>query len=286
MKIAIQHLYRPSHEGDGLLYAWFSSMHTRVDILLYSQKPEEELMSVVERIHAALSYLEKIANYYDPASELAVINQTASICPVILSRQLYTMIDLCMEYHGKTSGCFDVTVHSENYNPDTIHSVYLSAEERSIFFQQPGITINLSGFLKGYALETVRAILNTCCIENALINMGNSSVLALGDHPAGTGWKVNFGNRLETDKIGMKQSVLLCNECLTTSGNESDGRKHIISPHDASFVEGIKQIAVVTKNGAVGEILSTALFAASPEQREALLVNLRPLLIDYFLIGY
>ena len=190
------------------------------------------------------------------------------------------------EYHGKTSGCFDVTVHSENYNPDTIHSVYLSAEERSIFFQQPGITINLSGFLKGYALETVRAILNTCCIENALINMGNSSVLALGDHPAGTGWKVNFGNRLETDKIGMKQSVLLCNECLTTSGNESDGRKHIISPHDASFVEGIKQIAVVTKNGAVGEILSTALFAASPEQREALLVNLRPLLIDYFLIGY
>jgi len=270
----------------GLLYAWFSSMHTRVDILLYSQKPEEELMSVVERIHAALSYLEKIANYYDPASELAVINRTASICPVILSRQLYTMIDLCMEYHGKTSGCFDVTVHSENYNPDTIHSVYLSAEERSIFFQQPGITINLSGFLKGYALETVRAILNTCCIENALINMGNSSVLALGDHPAGTGWKVNFGNRLETDKIGMKQSVLLCNECLTTSGNESDGRKHIISPHDASFVEGIKQIAVVTKNGAVGEILSTALFAASPEQREALLVNLRPLLIDYFLIGY
>ena len=286
MKIAIQHLYRPSHEGDGLLYAWFSSMHTRVDILLYSQKPEEELMSVVERIHAALSYLEKIANYFDPASELAVINRTASICPVILSRQLYTMIDLCMEYHGKTSGCFDVTVHSENYNPDTIHSVYLSAEERSIFFLQPGITINLSGFLKGYALETVRAILNTCCIENALINMGNSSVLALGDHPAGTGWKVNFGNRLETDKIGMKQSVLLCNECLTTSGNESDGRKHIMSPHDASFVEGIKQIAVVTKNGTVGEILSTALFAASPEQREALLVNLRPLLIDYFLIGY
>ena len=83
MKIAIQHLYRPSHEGDGLLYAWFSSMHTRVDILLYSQKPEEELMSVVERIHAALSYLEKIANYYDPASELAVINRTASMSQFI-----------------------------------------------------------------------------------------------------------------------------------------------------------------------------------------------------------
>ena len=159
MKTAIQHLYRPSHEGDGLLYVWFPSMHTRVDILLCSQKSEEELLSVAERIHEALSCLEKTANYYDPASELAVVNRTASVSPVVLSSQLYAMVDLCLEYHEKTSGCFDVTVHSENYNQDTIHSVCLSAEEQSIFYRQPGITINLSGFLKGYALETIRDIL-------------------------------------------------------------------------------------------------------------------------------
>lgn len=157
-------------------------MHTRVDILLCSQKSEEELLSVAERIHEALSYLEKTANYYDPASELAVVNRTASVSPVVLSSQLYAMVDLCLEYHEKTSGCFDVTVHSENYNQDTIHSVCLSAEEQSIFYRQPGITINLSGFLKGYALETIRDILHSCSIENALINMGNSSVLALGNH--------------------------------------------------------------------------------------------------------
>ena len=52
------------------------------------------------------------------------------------------------------------------------------------------------------------------------------------------------------------------------------------------LVEGLRQIAVVTKNGAVGEILSTALFAAGPEQRETLLASLRPLLVNHFLIGY
>ena len=261
-------------------------MHTRVDILLCSQKSEEELLSVAERIHEALSCLEKTANYYDPASELAVVNRTASVSPVVLSSQLYAMVDLCLEYHEKTSGCFDVTVHSENYNQDTIHSVCLSAEEQSIFYRQPGITINLSGFLKGYALETIRDILHSCSIENALINMGNSSVLALGTHPAGTGWKVNFGNQSETEKTGESQSILLYNECLTTSGNESEGRRHIISPQNGNFVEGLRQIAVVTKNGAVGEILSTALFAADPEQRETLLASLRPLLVNHFLIGY
>ena len=116
--------------------------------------------------------------------------------------------------------------------------------------------------------------------------MGNSSVLALGNHPAGAGWKVNFGNQSETKKTGEPQSILLYNECLTTSGNELDGRRHIISPQNGNFVEGIRQIAVVTKNGAVGEILSTALFAADPEQRETLLASLRPLLVNHFLIGY
>ena len=36
-------------------------------------------------------------------------------------------------------------------------------------------------------------------------------------------------------------------------------------------MEGVQQIAVVTSNGAIGEILSTALFAADGEQRKALM---------------
>ena len=36
-------------------------------------------------------------------------------------------------------------------------------------------------------------------------------------------------------------------------------------------MEGVKQIAVVTANGSIGEILSTALFAADSEQTKALM---------------
>ena len=45
MQVPIQHMYKPSHEGSGLLYAWFLSMHTRVDIILYSKKTEGELLN-------------------------------------------------------------------------------------------------------------------------------------------------------------------------------------------------------------------------------------------------
>lgn len=328
MQTPIQHVYRSSHEGDGLFYAWFLSMHTRVDIILCSRKSEEELLLTVDHIYDTLCQLEKTANYYDPTSELARVNRMAATSPVVLSEELYAMIDLCLEYNKKTLGCFDITVLSNNYDRNTIHSVQLSAEERSVFFRQPGVTLNLSGFLKGYALEKIKSILKESMIENALINMGNSSVLALGNHPMGKGWKINFGwaanastntatnattnattdtatnatadtaTNATTDtatdtataataaNADNPQSILLYNECLTTSGNESSQRKHIISPRSGEFVKGARQIAVVTADGAIGEILSTGLFAADDEQREALLAEFSPFLKAHFYIGY
>lgn len=267
MQTAIQHLYKPPHNGKGLLYAWFSSMHTRVDIMLCSEKSEEELMLVVDRIYEELQRLEKVANYYDPASELASVNRTASISLVVLSEELYAMIDCCLEYNRKTMGCFDVTVHSEPYNQDTIHSVCLSTESHNVRFLQNGTTINLSGFLKGYALDNIKGILKESMIEDALINMGNSSILALGNHPMGTGWEVNH--------------ILLHNECLTTSGNDSPERRHIVSPQNGKLVEGAKQISVVTESGIIGEIVSTSLFAADDKQHITLLTALSPLINKY-----
>ncbi len=55
------------------------------------------------------------------------------------------------------------------------------------FLPQPGVTINLSGFLKGYALEKTRKLLQHYEVKDALINMGNSSVLLFGHHPL-AGW--------------------------------------------------------------------------------------------------
>lgn len=272
MQTTIQHLYKPSHDNSGLLYAWFLSMHTRVDIILCSRKPEKELLFVINRIFETLCRLEKMANFYDPTSELSLVNRTASISPVVLSEELYSMISLCLEYNSQTLGCFDVTVHSENYNQDTIHAVHLSVEDRSVCFRQSGVTINLSGFLKGYALDSIKDILKEYRIEDALVNMGNSSILALGNHPVGSGWKIN--------------NVLLHNECLTTSGNDSPERQHIVSPRNGTMVEGEKRITVVTTSGAIGEILSTSLFAADSEQREFLLTEFSSVLSSSIFMGY
>lgn len=146
------------------------------------------------------------------------------------------------------------------YQPEIIVSVFTAGSNYQF--------VRLS---QGICLETIRGILNEALIENALINMGNSSILALGNHPVGSGWKIN--------------DILLHNECLTTSGNDSPNRRHIVSPRNGKLVEGVKQIAVVTTDGSIGEILSTSLFAADSEQRKALLAEFSSVLSQFFLIG-
>ena len=269
MRHSVQHIYKSSQQGDSLLYAWFTAMHTRVDIVIHGWGDEKELMDVIYRIEEALRQLEGAANFYDPESELAKINRIGALHPVKISSDLYKMIESCLAYNTQTFGCFDVTIHSEQYNRDSIHSVRLSADDQTVFFKKQGTVINLSGFLKGYALEKIRSILQAHTIENALVNMGNSSVLALGSAPGGNGWKIGFGNQAEsTDNAA---EVCLYNECLTTSGNDSNTRKHIISPHTNRLVEGKRQLAVVTEDGITGEVLSTSLFVADSTLREAMI---------------
>ncbi|NDV64793.1 FAD:protein FMN transferase [Bacteroides sp. 224] len=269
--MSIQQIYKQQNEDEGLLYAWFTAMHTRVDILIYG-KPEVSLKLIVEEIYNELIRLEKIGNFYNTESELYRVNHTAALSPVSISKDLYEMIEICIEYYPKTLGCFDITIQSDNYAPGRIADISLIAENQSIYYTQVGTRIDLSGFLKGYALDKIREILCQHQQSNALINMGNSSVLALGDHPNGNGWKISFG---KSPDLVNEESVHLHNNCLTTSGNDSFERKHIISPESGRWVEGAGQAAVITNTGAEGEILSTAIFAASETQREELLKTIQ-----------
>ena len=93
------------------------------------------------------------------------------------------MLAFCIDCYTRTDGCFDVTVHSDCHTQESVHTVRLSPGEQTLFFSRPGVTINLSGFLKGYALEKIRPLLRQFGVDNALVNMGNSSVLALGCQP-------------------------------------------------------------------------------------------------------
>lgn len=249
----IPHIYRSNDEGRSMLYAWFGAMHTRVDLVLVGNKERESLLLKAQAIRERINEIERIANCFDSQSELAVINRVAfdEIMPV--SDELEYILAECLRYNRMTDGMFDVTVASADYDSNTIHNIILPCDG-TVRFHRRGVRINLSGFIKGYAVEQVRCMLVAEGVTDALVNMGNSSILAMGGIKTGEGWSV----RLSDDSTS--PVVMLRNECLTTSGNDTATRRHIVNPSTGNFVMGCHRISVINGNAAEGEVLSTCLF--------------------------
>ncbi|MCC8174318.1 MAG: FAD:protein FMN transferase, partial [Odoribacter sp.] len=149
---------------------------------------------------------------------------------------------------------------------NTLENVIVSKDNSSIFYQRKNIVLDFSGYAKGYGLDRIKEILKENGIKDALINMGNSSVMAMGNQPGGKGWKIGY----HENHTNNNQYVILQDECLSTSGNDTEERKHIYNPIGKKYKEGKNRISVMTSTGTEGEVFSTALFAASDEIREKL----------------
>ncbi len=264
---AISHLYKETASGS-LFYAWFGCMHTRADLMLCCE--EAKGLRIAGAIRDQLCALEAAGSFFRSDSELSAVNNARCGVPTVIGADLFRMLALCIGYRRRTGGYFDISVDSENYMPGLLECVRLHEENSSVTLGREGIRLDLSGFIKGYALDEVRNILETGGITDALVNLGNSSVLALGNHPRGEGWRIG----IDPPAGGAPQKeVVLKDACLTTSGNQTAGRLHIRSPYTGRYIPGAGSVSVVTRSASEGEALSTALFAAPPDERNGIARN-------------
>ncbi len=164
--LPLQHIYK-QFETEAVFYAWFISMHTRVDIVL-NGKDEEQLMQITENIYRKLYALEKTGDFYNPSSELSAVNNTEKGIPRVVSNDLFTMIEMCISHNKRTDGYFDISIDSDDYTADTIKHLSISKKDQAVTLNQKGMKLNLSGFVKGYALDQIKEILAEKNINNAL----------------------------------------------------------------------------------------------------------------------
>lgn len=252
----IPHLFRrrDNSGGTAMLYAWFGAMHSRVDIAVVGDMTEEHVMQAVGEMRRRIAGIENMANRFAPDSEIAAINRHAADDTMDISAELESIIAACIHYHGMTHGLFDITIGSDSHQVMTTIGEIVLPGDGTIAFRRHGIRIDLSGYLKGYALEQMRPILRDYGIADALLNIGNSSVMATGNMADGAGWAVNFGSS------NRQQPIVLHDQCLTTSGNDSGTRRHIADPYSGQLISGQRTISVINSNGAEGEVLSTSMF--------------------------
>jgi len=274
----MEYVQKSFGEGHTLVYAWFSAMHTRVDIALWTNENHSKqehsndshsdvsqsdyLPSIVANIQQEVKRVEAFANRFDPDSELSLINRMAFEHPVTVSEELFALLTECMAYTPLTLGYFDITINSSNGFKDGIRNIITDEAQHTIRFLHPDVQLDLSGYIKGYVLRAIRNMLKQEGIINALINMGNSSILAMGNHPHGEGWKISILRPASTGETNETNDFLLYNECLTTSGNRPGNQWPVLNPLTREATQRSAPVSVRTTDPALGEVLSTALYLA------------------------
>lgn len=244
--------YSNYYAASGLFHGSMSSiMGTQFDILMVG-RDACLLGTVWEQVEAEVRRLDKMLNRFDPESEVARVNREAGHYPVTVSEELWEIVQDCKRYHELTEGCFDITLQG-------FSQVLLTEEERSVFFLSESLHIDLGGYGKGYALAKVRELLKENGVGKALVNFGNSSVLAVGTHPCGDYWPVGVDNPYTKERMA---DLKLCDSSLSTSGNMPAHPRHIVNPHTGAFVEERKMVSVVARDPVVAEILTTAFMIA------------------------
>lgn len=139
--------------------------------------------------------------------------------------------------------------------------------------------LDLGGIAKGSALVAAAAELGRLGIDSALVNAGNSSVLALG-RPAGRGWRVAIDHPLRAGLVGVVE--LAPGEALATSGTGErffvhDARHyhHVLDPRSGQPAAGVASVTVLSFDPELADAAATALVVAGPAGFDALLAALQ-----------
>lgn len=227
-------------------------MGTQLDLLLFGTD-RALLASVWNMVEAEVTRLDNMLNRFDASSEISVINKQASVTPVAVSDELWDILLDCKRYYEITEGYFDVTLSD-------FGSIVFYGHNKSIYFTSSQTTLDFGGYGKGYALVRIQQLLGFYKINKALVNFGNSSVLAIGSHPHGLYWPVSIENPFQ--KGVLIGEVHLCNNSLSVSGNMPSHPQHIVNTHSKELNAERKLVSVVSANPVDAEVLTTTLMVA------------------------
>jgi thiamine biosynthesis lipoprotein len=282
------------------LYAdWISAdeaiMGTRISVRLWHQerrRGEAAAQAVMDEFRR----LDKKLSPYIESSELALVNRMAASEPVEISQEFYRLLETSLEYSELTEGAFDITFASIGHRYDyrkgikpnksmiehslpliDYRNIRLDAARNAVFFEKPGVRIDLGGIAKGYAVDRGIELLQRKGIAHAMISAGGDSRL-LGDH-RGRPWHI--GIQAPRDKERMAAMLPLADSAISTSGDyerffERDGVRyhHIISPKTGRSADTLQSVTILGPNATRTDALSTSVFVLGAEQGMALINRL------------
>jgi thiamine biosynthesis lipoprotein len=270
-------------------------MGTRVSVELWHEDAEAAAQ-LIDRVLDEYRRIDREMSTYRPDSEISMLNARAATAPVVVSDELFALIDKALSLSRMSDGAFDISYESVGYLYDfrarqhpsheqidaalaavDYRHIRIDAATHSVSFELPGMRINLGGIAKGYAVEQGARLLREAGIEHALLNAGGDTRL-IGDR-RGTPWIV--GIRHPRAENAFATRLPLVDEAISTSGDyerffEEDGRRyhHILNPATGEPTETVLSATVIGPDATMTDALSTTVFVLGSERGLALIETL------------
>src|ERR1017187_4097853 len=266
------------------------SMGTIFSVIAYGEDPSA-LADGVQRAFKEIDRLNDLMSNYRPHSELSTINREASHRTVVVTPELFGILLNAVRYSDETGGAFDISIGSlmkswglyqrwgwvplqaelaESLKRTGYRHMKLDTETQSVYFDVPGVEIDLGGIGKGYTVDRIVQILSAAGITRALVSSGMSSIFALGSAPGEKGWGVSVSHPL--DHKGTIISLRLQNLAISVSGHHEQAFAlgdtlyfHIINPADGVPTDGSRMSVVISRSATQSDALSTAFLVADVE---------------------
>lgn len=203
-----------------------------------------------------IDFLEARLSRYRQDSDIARINLLPQGETHYIGPETHQCLLRALELYHQTAGLFDVTLgrqirHRKDSDdgpvPAAVGQLIIHPDKPAVTCVQPGRELDLGGIGKGFALDSLGAILRGWESPPALLSAGSSTHLTWGDHP----WPM----RLEGDHGA--RILELKNASLSASGTEIQGA-HIVHP-DAGGLLVDGRVWVIADDATTADAWSTAL---------------------------
>ena len=254
----------------------FFAMDTYMTVTATGGEVEEALKAAQQAVFA----MERRLSATDGKSEISLLNAEGGGA---VSEDTAALLERALVLAEECGGAFDPTVRplmelwgftTEAYRVPALEeinaalsltdweAVELRGGDVSL---APGQKIDLGGIAKGWASETVCAVLREHGVESALLYLGGS-VQTLGTKPDGSLWRIGVQN---PDGSEEHLGILSVGECAVVSSGgyqryfDEGGMRyhHILDPETGYPAEsGLASVTVVCSDAVAADAYSTALF--------------------------
>lgn len=251
----------------------------------------------LETLFASASRLEALLSTFSQTSVVSQLNTHAGQSAFSVPIEVTDLLTLSQQYWRLSQGTFDVTVGPlltlwktaevtqtfpssailkqarAKIGSDKIHIL----SDNQVSLTRSGMTIDLGGIGKGYALDRIADTLKSQGCNNALLDFGQSSIWALGAPPNASKWRLLI-QQPDGQNVGV---ISLRDQALSISASFGQqyviqGRHygHIIDPRNGMPLQRSLLACVIAPNATQAEALSKALLILGESKGIALLETL------------